>query len=281
MVTTAKIGNIEVTTVVDVVPPPRDVGQIYAEVPAAAWAPYRSFALDANGMWETQYCAFLIRPPSGGAVLVDTGNGPGPHPPDDRPGQLLVELEALGIAPDAIDAVVTTHPHGDHVGWNVSYGDDGAPRATFPNARYYLAKADWEHWTRPEIAANTPSIGRSVQPLERLGALRLVDGEETVAPGVKTLPANGHTPGHQCVLIESNNETGVVIGDLIHNVAQITEHEWCPVFDWNKDMARQARREVIRQAASEGWTVFAGHLQTGRTIGKIAEAAGRHSWEPL
>lgn len=284
MVTTVKIGSLEVAAVVDHVPPPRDVSKIYPDVPAEAWAPYRSFALNDDGKWQTQYCPFLVRPTFGGAgsiVLVDSGLGPGPHEPDDSEGKLLAELEDLGVPADRVDAVVMTHPHGDHVGWNVSYDENGSPQATFSNARYHLARADWEHSTSPEIAANTPAIGTSVQPLEGLGVLRLVDGEQQIGPGVRTLPANGHTPGHQCVLIESGGQTGVIIGDLFHNVAQVTEHEWCPAFDWNKEMARKSRREVIARAAEGNWTVFAGHLLIGQNIGKIVESGGRYSWRPL
>lgn len=283
MATTVTIGDLEVTAVVDHTPPPRDVGMIFADVPAEAWGPHRDYALDANGMWQTQYCSFVIRPASGGGpiVLVDTGMGPGPHEPGNAPGRLLEELAALGVAPGQVDFVVTTHPHGDHVGWNVTHTDGGAPRATFSAATYVLARADWDHWTQPEIMANVPAIGRSVQPLEGLGVLRLVDGKESIVAGVTTLPAHGHTPGHQCVLIESGGQTGVIVGDLFHNSAQVTEQEWCPTFDWNQDLSRASRREVIARAASEGWTVMACHLEIGRNIGRIVESGGRHTWTPL
>lgn len=283
MVTTMKIGSLEVTAVVDHVPPPRDVQAIYPDVPADAWDPYREMALDSHGHWQTQYCAFLIRPAfgTGSTVLVDSGMGAGPHEPDDSPGKLLGELGDLGVPADRVDAVVTTHPHGDHVGWNVSYDDAGSPAPTFGNAFYYLGQADWDYWTQPEIAEATPPIGHSIVPLDSLGVLRLVDGVRQIAPGVSTLPANGHTPGHQCVLIESGGQTGVVIGDLIHNVAQVTEQEWCPAFDWNQEMARAARRDILGRAASDGWTVFAGHLEIGKNIGKVVEVDGRFSWQAL
>ena len=276
MATSATIGNLQVTALVDLTPPPRDVSAIYPDVPADEWGPYQDFALE-NGMWQTQFCAFLIRAVNGDGpiVLVDTAMGPG-----EEPGNLLEELAANGVEPADISAVVTTHPHGDHVGWNVSYDGD-TPRATFPNARYMLARADWDHWTSDEIAPNVPAIGKSVQPLEGLGVLHLVDGEEEVAPGVKTLPANGHTPGHQVVVVESNGETGVIIGDLFHNVAQVTETHWCPMFDWNQDMARTSRREILGRAASGGWTVFAGHLKIGANIGKVSGSGDRFTWESV
>lgn len=281
MATSANIGDIQVTALVDLTPPPRDVSMIYPDVPADDWGPYQSFALE-DGMWQTQFCAYLVRRADGEGpiVLVDAGMGPGPHDPGDVPGQLLNELSAVGVQPGDISAVVTTHPHGDHVGWNVSYDGD-TPRATFPNARYMIAKADWDHWTSDEIAPNVPAIGHSVQPLEGLGVLHLVDGEEDVAPGVRIVPANGHTPGHQVVHVESNGETGVIIGDLFHNVAQVTETEWCPMFDWNQDLARASRRDILGKAATGNWTVFACHLRIGSNIGKVSGSGDRFTWQSI
>lgn len=282
MATSATIGNLQITALVDLTPPPRDVSMIFPDVPADDWGPYRGFALE-NGMWQTQYCSFLIRPSGEGdgpVVLVDTAMGPGPHDPGDVPGRLLEELAANGVDPGQVTSVVTTHPHGDHVGWNVSYDGD-TPRATFPNARYMIARADWDHWTSAEVAPNVPAIGRSVQPLEGLGVLHLVDGVEEIAPGVSTVPANGHTPGHQCVLIESGGESGVIVGDLFHNVAQVTETEWCPSFDWNQDMARASRRDILGRAAGGGWTVFAGHLRIGDNIGMVTGSGDRFTWQSV
>ncbi|MDA1258484.1 MAG: MBL fold metallo-hydrolase [Chloroflexi bacterium] len=281
MTTSVTIGNLQVTALVDLTPPPRDVSMIFPDVPAADWEPHQALALE-NGMWQTQYCSFVIRPASGEGpvVLVDTAMGPGPHEPDGVPGRLLEELAVNGVEPGEVDFVITTHPHGDHVGWNVTYDGDTA-RATFPNAQYVVSRADWDQWTSAAVAPNVPAIGHSLQPLEGLGVLKLVDGEQEIAPGIKTLPANGHTPGHQCVLIESGGESGVVIGDLFHNLAQVTQTAWCPMFDWNQDMARTSRRDILGRASSGGWTVFAGHLRIGRNIGKVTGSRERFTWQPV
>ena len=97
MATSATIGNLQITALVDLTPPPRDVSAIYPDVPAGDWGPYQDFALE-NGMWQTQFCSFLIRPVDGEGpiVLVDTAMGPGPHDPGDVPGKLLEELGFKG-----------------------------------------------------------------------------------------------------------------------------------------------------------------------------------------
>ena len=126
-----------------------------------------------------------------------------------------------------------------------------------------------------------PGFDSSVKPIKDLGALKLVDGVETIAPGISTLPMNGHTPGHQNVLIESEGSTGVIIGDLFHNVAQVTEQTWCPVFDWNTDMSTECRQNLLGRAMNEQWIVFAGHLPTGSSIGRVIDNNGTSTWQPV
>ena len=83
---------------------------------------------------------------SGKLVIVDTGGGP-------ADGTLIDEMQRKAVDPGAVDIVVITHLHSDHVGWNLT---DGRP--TFPRARYLVSKADWEYWTRPEILAESEHV---------------------------------------------------------------------------------------------------------------------------
>ena len=270
------IGNYEITTVIDTLPPPRDPALVFQSIPGKAWDPYRSFALNADGMWVTEFKSHLIRSinKEGPIILVDSGLGP----TDDGQGKLLDNLNNLGVQVDDVDIVVTTHCHGDHIGWNVSYRD-GKPELTFPNATHWVARNDWDHHTQE--GNSDPAFDNSVRPLEKLGALKLVDGVETIAPGISTLPMNGHTPGHQNVLIKSKNSTGVIIGDLFHNVAQVTEQTWCPIFDWNTEMSTECRRDLLSRAMNEKWVVFAGHLPNGSSTGRVIEQNGLPHWQPV
>ncbi|MBI2965305.1 MAG: MBL fold metallo-hydrolase [Chloroflexi bacterium] len=280
MATSARIGRFLISTVQDHESPERDPAQVYKDVPASAWDPYRSFALNASGKYRSQWRGHLIKPASGGGprILVDTGMGPGPHQHTGRNGELLQSLAAEKVSPEQIDAVVITHCHGDHIGWNVTW-TGRSPAATFPNAIYYVAQADWDHYTTPEN--RNDAFERSVRPLEQLGRLRLVRGEAPIVNGVRTLPANGHTPGHQCVVVESQGQTGVLTGDLFHNVAQITEQSWCPVYDWNTTMSRASRGAVLDRAERENWAIFSGHLPIGTSIGAVVRKAARPSWKPI
>lgn len=280
MATRATIGEFEVVTIHDHMSAWRNPAVVFPDVPPSAWDPYRSIALNENGEWRSVWRGHLIRPVSGSGpqILVDAGMGPGPHEHTGKPGELLDSLAAEGVAPEQIDAVVTTHCHGDHIGWNVMWDGD-RPRATFSNATYHIARNDWEHYTKPENA--NEAFDRSVRPLESVAKLELVSGEYEVAPGIRIIPANGHTPGHQCVLVESDGETGVITGDLFHSVAQVTEQTWCPTFDWDTEMSTASRKSLLGRAHREGWVVFSGHLFVDKSIGRIVERDEQYAWSPI
>ncbi|MEE8045756.1 MAG: MBL fold metallo-hydrolase [Dehalococcoidia bacterium] len=280
MTSSYTIGDYKIDVILDTPAPPRDVSMVFESVPAEAWDPYRSFALDSDGMWVTAYRGHLIRPTNGEGpvILVDTGMGEVVSEVTGEVGQLRENLAALGVQPEDVDIVVATHCHGDHIGWNVMYDGD-TPRLTFPNATYWIASRDWEFYSKPENANDAFDV--SVKPLEALGALKLIEGAEQLAPGIATLPMNGHTPGHQCVLIESGGQTGVMTGDLFHNVAQITEQSWCPIFDWNTSMSTQSRQNLLTMASAQDWIVFTGHLETGQSIGNVVMEGGKAVWKPV
>jgi glyoxylase-like metal-dependent hydrolase (beta-lactamase superfamily II) len=261
-----RIGDYLVSLVDDHPSVERDVTLVYPDVPRAAWAPFESIAFNKNGLFQATWRSHLVRRADGAGpkVLVDSGMGHGPHAHTGKNGNMLDNLRRLGVEPEEINAVVTTHCHGDHIGWNVTYDGD-KPRLTFPFAKHYIAANDWAHYSKP--GAGNAAFDRSVAPLKDLG--------------VTTLPTNGHTPGHQCVLVQSGGQSGVLTGDLFHSVAQVTEQTWCPTFDWRTDLSTASRRWLMWRAQVEEWIVFSGHLPTGTSIGRIVERDGKPAWQPV
>lgn len=274
------VGDYEISVVDDHIGYQRNPADVFVDVSTEEWDPHRDYALAPEGYWEAQWRGHLIRRVDGTGenILVDTGAGPGPYEHGPPEGDLPKNLETLGVAPANIDNVVTTHCHWDHIGWNVrSYGDGVRP--TFPNAKYHIARNDWIFYCNP--ANQNDEFDALVAPLENTGQLNLVVGNHQMMDGISLLPTNGHTPGHQCVLIQSGGQTAVLTGDLFHNVAQIREQHWCPVFDWRQDLSTAARRWLLWRAMSEGWIVVSGHLPTGMSIGQVIDEDGKPTWKPI
>ncbi len=277
----AKVGKVEILAFVDVAPPPFKPNQFYPDVPLSAWEPYKKEHLDENGNFRTNFGFFALRCPSG-IVLVDTGLGPGPHGwINGARGQLMERLQGAGIRPEDVKGVVITHFHSDHTGWTLTYQGE-RPRATFPRARYYLPKGDWDYFTRPDILSQSPEeVKTKVLPLKELGVMELVGDGYSITPELTVLATPGHTPGHISVLISSQGEKGMVVGDVFHGTIQVTEPGWCAGFDMDKPLARQTRLAILDRLEKEGMTVAAGHLPLGRNIGKVVTLQGRRYWKAL
>jgi glyoxylase-like metal-dependent hydrolase (beta-lactamase superfamily II) len=239
---------------------------VYPEAEGAL-AAYAAFLTDDGGVMLNFGC-YVIQADDR-MVLVDTGWGPGAQ------GTLMDELDGAGIRPDNIDAVIFTHLHGDHIGWNI-IRDDGDPRPRFPRARYLVPEADWHHYrAQPEPSA---LFREQVIPLESLGVMDLVGGDHALSTSVTTVATPGHTPGHLSVAITSGGEHGFVLGDVVISAIDAQEPDWITSFDWDKDMARRTRHAVMDRLERDRAMVAASHLPKPG-LGRFVRRDDRRMWE--
>src|SRR3954447_21310517 len=85
------------------------------------------------------YFAPLVINTGGKLVVIDTGNGPAAYASSKGAvGQFVPNMTAAGFDPKAVDMVVISHFHGDHV--NGLLTADGAP--AFPNAEVMVPAAE-------------------------------------------------------------------------------------------------------------------------------------------
>jgi glyoxylase-like metal-dependent hydrolase (beta-lactamase superfamily II) len=277
MTRSARIGRVEILNIEDYAPSPFDPQVFFPDVPIDAWEQHRAHhALDKNGKFRVSFGIFALISDNF-IVLVDTGIGPSvPDMFGGGEGRLMTNLREAGIQPSQVTAVLNTHLHPDHVGWNMTNGEP-----TFPNARYYFSARDYEHWTSDSVLANAPHIPTQAQPLEGLGLLELTTDGDDIAPGIKSLATPGHTPGHQSFLIESDGEKGIVTGDVIHSRTQYTDPEWCAGADIDKPTAVATRKAMIERIVSENLTVASSHLVVDSNIGHVVEIENKRYWQPL
>jgi glyoxylase-like metal-dependent hydrolase (beta-lactamase superfamily II) len=275
--------------VMDMVPPPRPPEGMFPAVPREAWGPYEDTL--ENGQFQLYYCSFVLRS-KGITIAVDTGMGPGPHPSRGNvTGNLDKAIRPLLLSPDQVgntsvsafaevNIVAHSHLHADHVGWNIGYAG-GSPTPNFPNARYLVPRLDWEHFTKPEVLKTAPQVEEQVVPLQGFGLMDLIDGEHNITDEITTLHSPGHTPGHQVVLIHSQGEKAMVMGDVLHSKAQVNEPSWTAGVDTDKEASVRSRNAVLDLAEREGYTVAAGHFHPIDHIGKVVRLEGRRYWQAL
>jgi glyoxylase-like metal-dependent hydrolase (beta-lactamase superfamily II) len=165
---------------------------------------------------------------------------------------MMANLAAAGIAPTAIDTVVISHFHPDHIdGLKTKDGDK-----VFTNAEILVPEPEWTYWMDDAAMTKAPDriklyfrnarrifgdIGKEVR--------RFKPGAE-VAPGITSIPAFGHTPGHCAFAIASGRQSMLAMSDAVRNPYLFARHpEWQPLFDMDGPLAvkRESRCSTAPQ----------------------------------
>jgi glyoxylase-like metal-dependent hydrolase (beta-lactamase superfamily II) len=250
---------------------PFPLSEVFPDAPAEAWAPFRSRYPEAFGgpdTYRSHYGCYLIHS-QGRTILVDTGAGSSATNPEMAAtflggvdGSLMDELQAAGVRPEDVDTVFLTHLHPDHVGWNLTPQQDEPPLPTFSKARYLIHQADWDAFLTPEVQAHFPFsyVKETVEPLQDLGALELLTGERALTSEVTAIPTPGHTLGHMSLLIASEGQRAIVMGDVAIHPAQVTELSWNSMFEMEPAQAIETRQHLLDRLEREDMTIAAGHF---------------------
>lgn len=181
---------------------------------------------------------------------------------------------------EKIDTVVCTHLHIDHVGWNTQLVN-GRWVPSFPNARYLLGRAEWEHWQkiRREGTHHIAHLSDSVEPIIEAGLADFIEPNHRLTDEVRLEPTPGHTPGHVSVHIASRGQTAVITGDLVHHPIQLAEPDRYGNFDMDKDKAVQTRREYFKRYENKKALVIGSHF-CDPTSGWVMADAKNWRWVP-
>ncbi|BDB40614.1 MULTISPECIES: MBL fold metallo-hydrolase [Mycobacterium] len=208
-------------------------------------------------------------------VVVDTGVGNGrvrPHMPplDHLDTGFLAALQGAGIDRRAVDVVVNTHLHSDHVGWNTML-DKGSWVPTFPNARYLVPAADYRHFHPDGPAARQPPRSAEEELAQRGNRLVFEDSvlpvdeqivqwsdDYQISPALRLRPAAGHTPGASVLWLDAGRPA-VFVGDLTHSPVQLRRPDDACGFDVDAGAAAAARRRIFSEAAQSGAAVVPAH----------------------
>jgi glyoxylase-like metal-dependent hydrolase (beta-lactamase superfamily II) len=200
---------------------------------------------------DVPFTAFLIV--SGNRkMLMDTGfsdNGPA------TTGRLIANLNAAGYKVEDIDTVIISHFHGDHINGL----RNKAGQLVFPKAKIMVPTVEHAFWMDDaRMAAAPEAMKGAFQGVRRvfgsLPADQLVQFEpgKDIAPGVRSVAAFGHTPGHTLFVAESKGEKFAYLADLT-NIPQLFARnpDWAVQFDMNADAARDTRRKMFDMIVDE------------------------------
>jgi len=233
-----------------------DGGQMFGVVPKALWE--KKIPADALNRISLSLTCLLLQYGRKN-ILVDTGIGDkfdakfleiyGVDHSTTVPG----ELQKLGLGPEDIDIVINTHLHFDHCGWNTRR-QDGKLVPTFPRARYFVQRGEWEHAQHPTEHDRASYVEGFFAPAE--AQTELLDGDTEIVPGVRVEVVSGHTRDLQCVRVESEGETAFFISDLVPTRAHLP-YPWVMSFDlYPLETLENKKRLLPELAAAEALVIF-------------------------
>jgi len=205
-----------------------------------------------KGTTTIAYYFWCLKGPDG-ISIVDTG---GAVEEAQKRGLLEIRrqeelLARIGVRPESVTRVILTHLHWDHFSrWEI-----------FPKATFYVQKRDVDFFTGPmmknDIIRRYCSNVADICKLQKDGRVQLIDGEETLAAGLRTLWVGGHTPGSQVVVVSTDRGTAVLCSDLYYLYCHIREDTASLI---QLDIPEcLAAFEMVKETASSHDLILPGH----------------------
>lgn len=256
-----------------------------AEVVAATEAAYMP-----KGMVTVPFNPQLINTGSK-LVLIDCGFGVGTFESSKGlVGRTMQNLAAAGVDPKSVDVVLMSHLHPDHT--NGIRAADGS--MAFPNAQIMVPAKDWEFWMSDENAAKAQS--NEMMKNYFANVKKVYTGIESkvtkyewgkeVAPGITSVAAPGHTPGHTAFAVSSDGSTVLIQSDVT-NIPELflRNPDWHVAYDADPTMAQETRHKFYDMAAAEKATVVGFHF-TFPSIGHVEKDGTKYrlipsAWNPV
>ena len=215
----------------------------------------QTYHVDVGKIVEMPIFAYLIRTEEGN-ILFDSGIDHDDLPFLSSIGKkikakeedfLLTRLREAEVAPEEINFVLQSHLHWDHSGL----------LKCFPKARIIVQREEYGYAINPPPFAetfyrcpyyNSPNLN-----------WQIIDGDESVVPGITTIFTPGHTPGHQSLIVNLP-ESGVIIlaGDCAY-ISENIEREIIPGIFVNPVQALHSLKRLKSLAQITNGQIFFSH----------------------
>lgn len=247
-----------------------DGGAMFGTVPKVLWQ--KSNPADEQNRIKMEARALLLKSKDKN-ILIDTGNGSDfvakygeklgskfaeIYAVESSGPSLITSLKKYNINPDDITDVILTHLHFDHAGGSTSL-IDGKIQATFPKAKYHLQRKNFETATKPNLREKASYFSVNFQPLIESNQLNLIDGDiQNYFPGISFYVSNGHTIGHQVVMIEDQTQALYYCGDVVPTSSHVRS-AWVMGYDLNPLILIEEKQKLLEKSLSKKTYLFFEH----------------------
>jgi glyoxylase-like metal-dependent hydrolase (beta-lactamase superfamily II) len=255
-----------------------DGGAMFGVVPRNLWAKVAPPDPE-NRILMNMNCLFIEG--AGEKILIDTGIGDKWSDKHramygiDRQRSFDDSLKAIaGVSSSDITVVINTHLHFDHAGGNTRLDESGRVIPSFPNARYFISRTEYEHAEAPGERDRASYFADNWRPVKESGQLEMKSGDYEVIPGLRMKTYAGHNRSMQCARLETEGQTLFAFADLVPTRAHIP-FAWVMGYDLYPVETVEAKKKLIPQAANEGWTCLFYH-DPAQALGRIVEEGGKY-----
>ena len=230
-----------------------DGGAVFGVVPKVLWEKVKT--PDARNRVTLATNCLLVRTPEAN-ILIEAGVGPKLSDKErdiygyEREPGLPASLADVGLRPEDIDLVVMSHLHFDHCGALVTPGRDGELTPLFPRAKHVVQARELQAWRRPDPRSKSSYKPENLGILEESNRLLVVDGDATVAPGIRVRVTGGHTAGHQAIYVTDQEQTVVFTGDFLYMRAFLKVN-WVSGLDLYPVESMERKVSFLQEAARE------------------------------
>ena len=259
-----KIGDIEVTVVTDGVARGKLMQNFVTNVKEEEVKDALAAAHKDREIFDNTFTPVVLNT-GGKLILIDTGTGEANFAASKgTAGQFTNNLTAAGLSAAAIDTVIISHYHGDHMNGLLKADNSLA----FPNAEILVPAKEHNYWMDDGEMSRAPKgrieglfkNSRRVFSGDVLKRLRTYEWDKEVVPGVTAFGTPGHSPGHTSLLVSSGASKVYVQGDVTHVPYLFARNPgWHAFFDQDPKMAEETRRKVYDMLVAEKMLVQGFH----------------------
>ena len=238
-----------------------DGGAMFGVVPKRVWQ--KRYPCN-----EENFCTLVMRclviKTDEKLIVIDTGTG-------DKQLEYLkyyhfrdivnfdTALNKLGYSAAEVTDIILTHLHFDHCGTCTKFNNDKSEVVpVFPNANYWVGKAQWENFLNPNVREGDSYFQENMLPVEKAGKLKLVEKNQYICPEVEVKIFNGHTVGQLAPYVHYGDKTLVFTGDVIPFQAALPI-AWVSAYDTFPITSMEDKERMLSEAAEKQQILFFEH----------------------